>query len=65
MDTDIAQGKWKQIKGAVQAKWGSVTDDEFDKVDGNRERLVGLLQEKYGRQKDQIRKEVNEYLDTL
>jgi len=65
MNSDIMEGKWKQMKGAVQAKWGSISDDEFAQIEGNRERLVGLLQEKYGRNKDQLRQEVNSYLDSL
>lgn len=65
MNSDIVEGKWKQMKGSVQAKWGKITDDEFDQIKGNRERLVGMLQEKYGHQKDRARKEVDDYFDTL
>ena len=65
MNNDIMEGKWKQMKGSVQAKWGDITDDEFDQVQGNREKLVGLVQEKYGKQKDEVRKEVDDYLKTL
>jgi len=65
MNSDIMVGKWKQLRGAVQAKWGSISDDEIARIEGNRERLVGLLQEKYGRNKEQLRQEVNSYLDSL
>ena len=65
MNSDILEGKWKQMKGSVQARWGKITDDEFDQIKGNRERLVGMLQEKYGHQKDRARKEVDDYFDTL
>ena len=56
MNNDILEGKWKQLKGSVQAKWGEITDDEFDQVKGNRERLIGLVQEKYGKKKDDVGK---------
>lgn len=65
MNSDIAEGKWKQMKGSIQAKWGSITDDEFERIKGNRERLVGVLQEKYGKQKELTRKEVDDYIDSL
>lgn len=65
MNNDIVEGKWKQMKGSVQAKWGKITDDEFDQIKGNRERLAGMLQEKYGHQKDKARKEVDDYFDSL
>lgn len=65
MNADILEGKWKQLKGSVQAKWGEITDDEFEQVKGNRERLIGLVQEKYGKKKDDVRREVDDYLKSI
>ena len=65
MNNDILEGKWKQLKGSVQAKWGEITDDEFDQVKGNRERLIGWVQEKYGKKKDDVRKEVDDYFKSV
>jgi len=61
MNTDIASGKWKQLKGAVKQKWGDLTDDEIDQVAGNADRFAGLMQERYGLARDQAEKE----FDTL
>ncbi len=60
MNDDILKGKWKQLKGKVQAKWGEITDDEMDQIDGNRELLEGKIQEKYGKTKDEAREEVDQ-----
>jgi uncharacterized protein YjbJ (UPF0337 family) len=65
MNSDIVEGKWKQMKGSIQTKWGKITDDEFEQIKGNRERLVGIVQEKYGYEKDRVRKEVEDYFDSL
>lgn len=65
MNTDIAEGKWKQMKGAIQKKWGDITDDDFDRIKGNQERFAGVLQEKYGKSKEEAKKEINTYLDSL
>ena len=48
MNWDEVEGNWKQLKGAVKEKWGKLTDDDLDKIDGNREKLAGRLQECYG-----------------
>jgi uncharacterized protein YjbJ (UPF0337 family) len=37
MDWDQVKGKWHQI-GSVRAKWGDITDDEIEQMDGNREK---------------------------
>lgn len=64
MNSDIAEGKWKQMKGAVQTRWGKITDDDFDKIMGNKERFAGIVQERYGKEKEQAEKEVDEYLNS-
>ncbi|MCO5142336.1 MAG: CsbD family protein [Oligoflexia bacterium] len=56
MNKDIAQGKWKQLKGKIQKKWGEFTNDDLDRINGNLETLAGELQERYGYSKDQAKK---------
>jgi uncharacterized protein YjbJ (UPF0337 family) len=59
---DIAQGQWKQIRGQVKEQWGKLTDDDLDRVDGQRDQLVGRVQELYGRAKIEAEKEVDRFL---
>jgi uncharacterized protein YjbJ (UPF0337 family) len=58
MNWDRIEGNWKQLKGKVQVKWGKLTDDQFGVIAGNRERLVGHVQEQYGIGKDEAEKQV-------
>ncbi len=58
MNEDIFKGKWEQVKGSVQEKWGKLTDDDLDVIKGNSKKLVGKLQEKYGMTKEEAEKEV-------
>jgi uncharacterized protein YjbJ (UPF0337 family) len=62
MDANILKGKWLQLKGSVREKWGQLTDDDVDKVGGSTERLVGLIQERYGYAKQQAEAEVDSWL---
>ena len=48
MDTNILKGKWHQVKGAVKVRWGKLTDDDLTQVEGQAEKLVGIVQERYG-----------------
>jgi uncharacterized protein YjbJ (UPF0337 family) len=59
MDWNRVEGNWKKIKGSVKARWGNLTDDDLDVINGRREQLEGLLQERYGLAKDTVRKEVD------
>ena len=61
MKSDIFQGKWKQIKGQAQQKWGELTDDELDQIDGKREELVGKIQEHYGIAKAEAEQQVAQF----
>jgi uncharacterized protein YjbJ (UPF0337 family) len=59
MNADILRGKWNQIKGKARQKWGKLTDDDLDRVEGSRDELVGVIQERYGKSKEDVEKEVD------
>jgi uncharacterized protein YjbJ (UPF0337 family) len=61
MDNNIFEGKWKQMKGEVQKQWGKLTNDDMDVIDGQREKLIGKLQERYGHTKDAAEKEYSNW----
>jgi uncharacterized protein YjbJ (UPF0337 family) len=65
MNWDQVQGKWKQLKGGAKTRWGKLTDDDLDVVAGQRDKLVGRIQERYGIAKDQAQREVEEWNRTL
>ena len=57
MNQDQMEGKWKQIKGSFKEKWGKFTDDDIARFNGNRDKIIGALQEKYGQTKEKAQKE--------
>jgi uncharacterized protein YjbJ (UPF0337 family) len=57
MNKDIFEGKWKQMRGQAKVWWGKLTDDDLDKVEGKYDKLIGLLQEKYGYTQQQAEEE--------
>jgi uncharacterized protein YjbJ (UPF0337 family) len=59
MNKDTIKGKWKQASGSLKAKWGKLTDDDLQEIDGNLEKFQGKMQEKYGMAKDEAEKEFN------
>jgi uncharacterized protein YjbJ (UPF0337 family) len=64
MNTDILQGKWQQLKGEARIKWGKLTDDDLDQIEGQREKLVGKLRERYGLARDRAERDVDDWLIT-
>ena len=65
MNWDTIQGQWKQAGGKVKEKWGKLTDDDLNVIEGRREQLEGKLQQRYGFAKDQIHKDVDDWFSTL
>ncbi len=65
MNWDRIEGQWKQIKGRAQAKWGDITDDEWQEAAGRREEMVGLIQKKYGRARDEAERELDSWVNSL
>jgi uncharacterized protein YjbJ (UPF0337 family) len=61
MNWEQAKGQWNQLKGSVRKKWGRLTDDDLDVIAGERERLVGKIQERYGIAKDEAEKQITSW----
>ncbi len=57
MNEQEMRGKWKQLKGKAKEKWGKLTDDELDRINGEKTFLEGKIQEKYGMSKEEGRSE--------
>lgn len=65
MNWDRIEGDWKQFSGKVKEKWGKLTDDDLAAINGKREQLEGKIQERYGYGKDQVKKELDAWSDSL
>ena len=63
MNWDRVQGNWKQFSGKVKEKWGQLTDDDLTQINGNREQLEGKIQARYGSAKDQVKRDVDTWLN--
>jgi uncharacterized protein YjbJ (UPF0337 family) len=62
VNEDILQGMWKQIRGQARDWWGKLTDDDLERIAGNRDKLMGALQEKYGYTREQAQEEIERRL---
>lgn len=65
MNWDQISGNWKQIKGKVKEKWADISDNDLEKINGRRDQLEGLLQERYGLAKDAAQKNIDDWLKTM
>jgi uncharacterized protein YjbJ (UPF0337 family) len=63
MNQNILEGKWMQLRGSIREKWGELTDDELDQIAGKRDRLVGVLQEKYGYTQLEADRQIDDFLE--
>ena len=61
MNDDVMQGKWKQLKGEVKSQWGKLTDDDLDQAEGDAEKLIGRVQERYGYAREDAKREVDDF----
>ena len=62
MNWDQVEGKWKEMTGQVQQKWGKLSDDEVQQVRGDRRELSGKIQNKYGVTKEEADKQIDDWL---
>ena len=62
MADDVLKGRWRQLKGEVKSQWAKLTDDDLLSVEGSFDKLVGRIQERYGYEKNQAKREVDDFL---
>jgi uncharacterized protein YjbJ (UPF0337 family) len=65
MNQDIIKGKWSQLQGKLKKKWGKLTDDDVNRLEGHRDYLVGKVQERYGIARDKADTQVKEFERSL
>ena len=63
MNQDTLKGQWKQLIGKAKTTWGKLTDDELLKIEGNAQRLTGLVQERYGASREEAEKQVKKFFE--
>ena len=60
---DEVKGKWKQQVGAAKIAWGKLTEDELLKLEGQEQKLTGLVQERYALTRDEADKQVKAFFE--
>jgi uncharacterized protein YjbJ (UPF0337 family) len=62
MNNDVFAGQWRQMRGSLKSWWGMLSDDDFERVGGEKDKLVGLVQERYGQTREEAEREVDRRL---
>ena len=57
------RGNWMQFKGKVKERWGKLTDDDLDIIEGRQDQLIGKLEQRYGIAKEEAERQFKEFLD--
>lgn len=65
MNWDQVQGNWKQFTGKAKQQWADLTDDDIQQANGDREVLEGKIQERYGDNKEEAKRKVDNWIDSL
>ena len=58
MEKLTIKGNWNEMKGKLKQKYGQLTDDDLAFSEGKDDELYGRLQQKLGKTKEEIRKEI-------
>lgn len=58
MDWLEIKGNWNEIKGRLKQKYADLTDDDLTYIDGREDEIIGKIQQKTGRSRDEIIQEL-------
>jgi uncharacterized protein YjbJ (UPF0337 family) len=54
MDTLQIKGAWNEIKGKIKQQYADLTDDDLLYEEGQEDRLIGKIQQKLGKSRDEV-----------
>ncbi|MGE7773318.1 CsbD family protein [Chitinophaga sp. NPDC101104] len=54
------KGAWNEIKGKLKQKYADLTDDDLTYTEGKEDELLGRLQQKLGKSKEEVKKLIDE-----
>lgn len=60
MNVQTLKGNWNELKGKLKQKYADLTDDDLLYVEGKEDELYGKLQQKLGKTKEEVQKEIND-----
>ncbi|MCH8486819.1 MAG: CsbD family protein [Candidatus Cyclonatronum sp.] len=60
---NISEGNWNQIKGKLKQEYGELMGDDVTYVEGREDELIGQLQEKLGKTKEEIAGKIKSLLE--
>ena len=59
MNWDQVQGNWTEFKGKLRQQYGDLTDNEVEEAKGSEEEMIGLIQKKYGKTREDAKREID------
>ncbi len=65
MNWKQVEGNWDQLKGKLRTKWGKLTNDDLEQARGRRDRLVGIIESRYGEARERVERELDKWIDQL
>lgn len=61
--TDVEiQAQWTHVRSKIQVRWNKLTDEDVEQINGNHDRLINLLQERYGCNDEKAEDDLQSYL---
>lgn len=65
MNREQFKGQWSQLKGELKKQWGKLTDDDLLQIEGDYDKFMGKIQERYGDKKDEVSRWADQWQSSL
>ncbi|MBI4523997.1 MAG: CsbD family protein [Deltaproteobacteria bacterium] len=63
MNKDQFKGRWQEFKGELKRQWGKFTDNDLMEVEGDYDKFTGIMQKRYGDQKEEVKRWADDWFD--
>jgi uncharacterized protein YjbJ (UPF0337 family) len=56
------ENNWQSFKNKIKSRWDKITDGDLDDIDGNRDYLRGTIVSRYGRNRDEVDADIDDFV---
>jgi len=58
----IIESQWNKVRDKVHVRWGKISEEDCDQINGNHDRFINMLVERYGIAKKEAEEQLQSYL---
>jgi len=59
------EGQWNKVRDKIHTRWGKITEEDVEQINGNHDQLINMLEKRHGIPKEEAEDQLQRYLEAV